>query len=105
MDCYGKPDLHNKVVGIGTYCHGRFVRCGDTKSQVPLNALKRRWEISFSTSSLILLLKENVALVLLGTKVFFEPPHDLGKMAGQHLWGASVALLGLSAVIVSYLLQ
>jgi len=37
-------------------CHGRFVRCGDTSTQEPLSALKRRWEMSSRMASGMLLL-------------------------------------------------
>lgn len=35
------------------YCHGRFVRCGETSTQLPLSRLKRLWEISFKTGSVM----------------------------------------------------
>jgi hypothetical protein len=40
-----------------TYCHGLFVRCGETRSQLPRNGLYRRCEMSFRISSGILKVK------------------------------------------------
>jgi hypothetical protein len=34
-----------------THCHGRFVRCGETNSQLPLSGLYRRCEISSRIAS------------------------------------------------------
>ena len=36
------------------HCHGRFVRCGDTNIQLPRSRLKRLWEMSFSTGSVMM---------------------------------------------------
>lgn len=35
------------------YCHGRLVRCGETKTQLPRSKLKRLWEMSFKTGSVM----------------------------------------------------
>lgn len=36
---------------IETYCQGLFVRCGDTRSQLPRRALYRRCDITFRRAS------------------------------------------------------
>jgi hypothetical protein len=36
-----------------THCHGRLVRCGETNIQLPRSKLKRLWEMSFKTGSVI----------------------------------------------------
>jgi hypothetical protein len=37
--------------GLVSYCHGRLVRWGETRIQLPLRGLKRRWEMSSRIAS------------------------------------------------------
>jgi hypothetical protein len=51
-----KVNIFRKGGFLGTCCHGLFVRCGETSSQVPRSGLYLRWEMSSRIFSGILYL-------------------------------------------------